>query len=260
MKPFYNPLKHILKAGKKTAGAWLQIASPLTAEIMGQAGFDWLIIDMEHGPGDILSLTAQLQAVNASETVPIVRAPWNDFVILKRILDAGAYGVLIPYINNRSEAEAAVRACLYPPEGIRGVAGSPRAAGFGQNSMNYLTRANDEIFIMTAVETMAGVENIADILSVDRLDGIFIGPMDLSSSVGHMGNAQHPEVKAAIASVEETVLASGKILATIAGNWDQAKQLYERGYQMIMLMADGVGLGKLAAEKVAEFRTVFPEG
>ena len=110
-QPFENHVKRMLKEGQKTAGAWLQIASPFTAEIMSRAGFDWLIIDMEHGPGDILTLISQLQAMNGGGVVPLVRAPWNDFVAIKRILDAGVYGILFPYINTKEESEAAVRAC-----------------------------------------------------------------------------------------------------------------------------------------------------
>ena len=250
----------MLKQGKKTVGAWLQIASPITAEIMSRAGFDWLMIDMEHGLGDTLTVVSQIQAMNGSETVPLVRAPWNDFVIIKRILDAGAYGLLVPYVNTKAEAEAAVRACKYPPEGIRGVAGSTRAAGYGQHPMNYLRRANEEILVITAVETTEAVSNLDRILEVQGLDGIFIGPMDLSTSMGHMGDPGHPDVQAAIATIESKTLASEKILATISGSWEQAKALYERGYQMLTVMGEGVALGSLAAEKAARFREEFPEG
>jgi 2-dehydro-3-deoxyglucarate aldolase/4-hydroxy-2-oxoheptanedioate aldolase len=249
----------MLKEGKRTAGAWLQIASPFTAEIMSRAGFDWLIIDMEHGPGDILTLISQLQAMNGYGVVPLVRAPWNDFVIIKRILDAGAYGVLVPYVNTKAEAEAAVRACKYPPDGMRGVAGSPRAPGYGQNALDYMKRANDEILVITAVETSKALSSLDQILEVDGLDGIFIGPMDLATNMGHLGDPSHPEVQAAIATIEAKVLDANKVLATIAGNWEQARSLYQRGYQMIMLMADGVSLGRLAAETVARFREEFPE-
>jgi len=145
---YENTLKTKLKAGKKTAGAWAQIASPFTAEILSNAGFDYLMLDMEHGPGDILTLISQIHAMKGSGSVPLVRTPWNDFVVIKRILDAGAQGVLIPYVNNRAEAEEAVKACKYPLEGNRGVAGSPRAPGYGQNIRNYLQRANEEIFTM----------------------------------------------------------------------------------------------------------------
>jgi 2-keto-3-deoxy-L-rhamnonate aldolase RhmA len=257
---YENILKANLKAGKKTAGAWAQIASPFTAEILSSAGFDWLMIDMEHGPGDILTLISQIQAMKGTDCVPLVRTPWNDFVAIKRILDAGAQGVLIPYVNTRLQAEEAVKACKYPQEGIRGVAGSPRAPGYGQNLGNYLQRANDEIFIMIAVETSDAVSNLDEILQVDGLDGFFIGPMDLASSMGHSGNPSHPEVQAAISTIEEIVLAAGKTLATTTGSWSSAQELFTRGYQMLMLMADGISLAKMAAELVAEYRKNYPKG
>jgi 2-dehydro-3-deoxyglucarate aldolase/4-hydroxy-2-oxoheptanedioate aldolase len=255
--PFINPVKQMLRAGQKTAGAWLQIASPITAEIMSQAGFDWLMIDLEHGPGDILTLLSQMQAMAGGGAVPLVRAPWNDFVMVKRILDAGAYGILFPYINTAAEAEAAVKACKYPPEGIRGVAASPRAAGYGQNVNNYLPYANDQILILAAVETVEAVSNLDNILAVPGLDGIFIGPMDLSTSLGHLGNPGHPEVQAAIAAIECKTLGAGKILSTIAGSWQQAQTRYDQGYQMIMLMADGVALAKMASELVGQFKEAY---
>jgi 2-dehydro-3-deoxyglucarate aldolase/4-hydroxy-2-oxoheptanedioate aldolase len=255
---FKNTLKYKLKSGKKTAGAWVQIASPFTAEILSNAGFDWLMLDMEHGPGDIMTLTSQIHAMKGSDCVPLVRTPWNDFVAIKRILDAGALGVLVPYVNNRAETETAVKACKYPLEGIRGVAGSPRAPGYGQNTGSYLQRANDEIFIMIAVETPEAVQNLDEILQVQGLDGIFIGPMDLASSMGHFGDPSQPEVQTAIQEIEKKVVASGKVLSTTTATWEGAKKLYERGYQMLMLMADGVSLAKLAGKKVAEFREQYP--
>jgi len=257
---YENVLKANLNAGKKTAGAWAQIASPFTAEILSSAGFDWLMIDMEHGPGDILTLISQIQAMKGTDCVPLVRTPWNDFVAIKRILDAGAQGVLVPYVNTREQTEEAVKACKYPPEGIRGVAGSPRAPGYGQNHGDYLQRANDEVFIMIAVETSDAVANLDEILQVDGLDGFFIGPMDLASSMGHFGNPSHPEVQAAISTIEEKVLAADKTLATTTGTWSNARELFTRGYQMLMLMADGVSLAKMAAELVAEFRKEYPKG
>jgi 2-keto-3-deoxy-L-rhamnonate aldolase RhmA len=251
-------LKEKIKAGKKTAGAWVQIASPFTAEILSTAGFDWLMLDMEHGPGDILTLISQIHAMKGSECVSLVRAPWNDFVIIKRILDAGAEGVLIPYVNNRKETENVIRACKYPLDGIRGVAGSPRAPGYGQNIGNYLQRANQEIFIMIAVETPEAVANLDEILLVNGLDGIFIGPMDLASSMGYFGDPSQAEVKETIREIESKVLEAGKVLATTTGTWEQAKQLYSRGYQMLMLMADGVSLAKQANEIVSQFHEEYP--
>ena len=257
---FKNRVKHMLNEGKKTSGAWLQIASPFTAEIMSRAGFDWLVIDMEHGPGDILALVSQIQAMSGTDTCALVRTPWNDFVTIKRILDTGAHGLLIPYVNSKEEAEAAVRACRYPPEGIRGVAGSPRAQGFGQNVQDYLKIANDEILLITAVETPDSVANLDGILSVEGVDGIFIGPMDLASNMGYLGQPGQPEVQEVIAGIEKKVFAAGKILATLAGTWEQAHILYKKGYQMIMLMSDGTSLAKLAAINVAQFKNYYPEG
>ena len=257
---FENRVKQRLKEGKKTAGAWLQIASPFTAEIMSQAGFDWLMIDMEHGPGDILTLMAQLQAMNGGGVVPFVRAPGHDAVMIKRILDAGVYGLLFPYINTKAEAEAAVRVCKYPLEGIRGVAGSPRAAGYGQNVKDYLTSANDQILIIVAIETVEAVANLDQILEVPGIDGVFIGPMDLATSMGYLGHPNQPEVQDVIALIETKVLGANKVLGTIAGNWEQAQTQYEKGYHMLMLMADGVSLGKLAMETVNKFREAFPKG
>jgi 2-keto-3-deoxy-L-rhamnonate aldolase RhmA len=255
----YNRAKHLVKAGKRTAGAWVQLGSPLTAEILARAGFDWLLIDLEHGPGDILNLAAQLQAMNGTLATPMVRAPWNDFVVIKRILDTGVCGLLVPYVNTGEEARAAVQACRYPPQGIRGVAGSPRAQGYGQNVQAYLQQANDEILLLTAVETPLAAENLDDMLSVDGVDGIFIGPMDLATNMGYLGNPGHQRVQDTIARIEDKVLKSGKVLATISGNWEQAQHLYERGYQMVTLMADGTSLAKLAAGKVVQFREAYPD-
>ena len=249
-----NKVKSMLKQGRQTAGAWLQMTSPISAEIMARAGFDWLIVDMEHSPGDFLNLASQLQAMSCTECVPFVRAPWNDPVAIKRILDTGVMGVLIPYVNSGEEARDAVAACKYPPEGFRGLAGSPRAAYFGQNSMDYLKDANEEILVIVAVETREAVENLDQILEVDGLDGIFIGPMDLATSMEHFGNPSHPEVQETIKTIEQKTLAAGKYLGTVGGSWEQAKEKYERGYQLLMLMSDSVDLARLAGQTVKKFK------
>jgi 2-dehydro-3-deoxyglucarate aldolase/4-hydroxy-2-oxoheptanedioate aldolase len=140
------------------------------------------------------------------------------------------------------------------------VAGSPRAAGYGQNFLRYLKRANNEILIMVAVETPEAVANLDEILAVPEIDAIFIGPMDLATSMGHLFDPSHAEVQKTIGTIETKVRATQKALATVAGSWEQAHTLYERGYQMLMLMADGVALGKLASTTVAKFREVYPEG
>ena len=256
---FQNPLKRLLRQGKKTAGAWVQTGSPVTAEIMAEAGFDLIMLDLEHGPGDNMTLLQICQAISGTGAVAMVRAAWNDFVQIKRILDAGAYGVLIPYVDTREEAEAAVKACKYPPEGVRGVAGSPRAAGYGRNRGDYLGRANDELLVLTAVETEEAVENLDEILAVPGLDGIFIGPMDLASSLGHFGDPGQSVVQAVIRKIEKKVIKAGKFLSSLCSSWEAASAMYGRGYHMLMLMADGIALSETASEKIRRFREAFPD-
>lgn len=256
---FYNGPKHMLQEGKKVLGAWLQMASPYAAEIFSKAEIDVLMVDMEHGPNDILSLIDQLRAMGHYKSVPFVRAPWNDMVVIKRILDAGAYGVLVPYVNTPEEARAAVSYCKYPTEGVRGVAPSPRAPGIGMNSANYLQHANDEILVMTAVETLEAVNNIEELVKVEGLDGIFVGPMDLATSMGHFCDPGHPEVKEAIEKVERTVIGSGKFLASVAGGMAAAKEKYDRGYGLVIPFADGGSLGSLAMENVRKFKEMYPD-
>ena len=255
-----NIVKKKLENGQKTIGAFLQTLSPVAAEILGQCGFDWLIVDLEHAPGDFANLQAQLQAMNGSDVIPFARAPWNDEVAIKRILDTGVMGVLIPYVNTREEAEAAVAACKYPPRGVRGVAGSPRAAGYTGNAIPYLTSANAETIVMIAVETTESVENLDEILRVQDLDGIFIGPMDLASSMGHLGNAGHPDAQRQIAIIEEKVLASDKFLGTVATTRDKAKDCFAKGYQWLVVMQDGAALLSTGKDKVAEFRDAYGDG
>jgi 2-keto-3-deoxy-L-rhamnonate aldolase RhmA len=255
-----NLVKQKLKNGQKTIGGFLQTLSPVAAEIMSQCGFDWLIVDLEHAPGDFANLQLQLQAMNGSNVVPFARAPWNDVVAIKRILDTGVMGVLVPYVNTRDEAEAAVAACKYPPQGVRGVAGSPRAAGYTANTMPYLTSANSETIVMVAVETLEAVENLDGILSVEGLDGIFIGPMDLASSMGHLGNPAHPEARKQIAIIEEKVLASDKFLGTVATSPDKARSCFEKGYQWLILIQDGAALRQAGEAAVANSRDAQSKG
>jgi len=255
-----NPVKTKLKNGQKTIGGFLQTVSPVAAEIMSRSGFDWLIVDMEHAPGGFENLQAQLQAMNGTGVVPFARAPWNDMVAIKKILDTGVMGVLVPYVNTCAEAEAAVAACKYPPRGVRGVAGSPRAAGYTGNMMPYLTSANDQTIVMIAVETVEAVENLDGILEVEGLDGIFIGPVDLASSLGHLGDPSQPQVQEMIARIESKVLSSDKFLGTLASTWDKANACFEKGYQWLVLMQDGAALRKAGDEAVASFRNAYGDG
>jgi 2-keto-3-deoxy-L-rhamnonate aldolase RhmA len=249
-----NTLKRALKAGRPTAGAWVSLCSPIAAEIMADAGFDWLLIDMEHGHGDYQTLLVQLQAMQASRSTPLVRVEWNDPAVIKRVLDLGAHGVVIPLVGDRNECEAAVRACKYPPHGNRGVAGSHRAGGFGRFSAEYWKRANAETLVVIQIETAEAVKQIDAMLEVPGVDVAFIGPADLSAALGHLGDSGHPDVVDAIARVEAAAKRARVALGTISRSWDEAKALYARGYQMVTLCADAGLVLQGAAAQVANFR------
>lgn len=250
-----NPAAEILRKDGKLSASWVQGASPIMTEILAEAGFDVLLIDMEHGAGsDMMTLVSLIQSMKGEVAVPFVRAHWNDLVQIKRILDAGAYGLVIPYINTEAEAEAAIRAAKYPPEGIRGIASSSRAAHFNNNSKEYFDTANKDIFVFLQIETPDGVKNIDDILSIPALDGIFIGPMDLATTHGYRGMPKTPQVVEIILGLEKKIKAAGKAMATICFDFEDAKAKYARGYNMITLMGDTVTLGAVARAEVERFR------
>jgi 2-keto-3-deoxy-L-rhamnonate aldolase RhmA len=249
-----NHVKRALREGRPTSGAWLHLCSGISAEIMSRAGFDWLLIDMEHGHGDLQTLLSQLQAIEGSETIPVVRVQWNDPAIIKRVLDMGAYGVMVPWIGGRAEAEAAVRAAKYPPDGIRGIAGSHRAGGYGRHAAEYWKRANDEVLVVLQVETRAAVEEIDQIVKIPGIDVIFIGPGDLSTALGHMGNPGHPDVQAVFARVEAAARGAGLALGNITRGWDQARELYAKGYQFLTLSSDTALVVQGSQDVIARYR------
>ena len=249
-----NTVKRRLKAGEATAGAWLQLCSPIAAEIMAGAGFDWLLIDMEHGHGDYQTLLAQLQASGGGATVPLVRVEANDPAVIKRVLDLGAYGVMIPWVSGRQACEAAVGACRYPPDGMRGMAGSHRAAGFGRFAPDYWKRANAEILVIIQIETVEALREVDAMLAVPGVDVVFVGPTDLSAALGHVGDPKHPEVVEAIATIERAARKAGVALGTISRNWDEVKALYARGYHMVTLGSDAALVTQHAAAMVTAFR------
>lgn len=249
-----NHVKRSVKAGRPTCGAWLHLCSPLSAEIMADAGFDWLLIDMEHGHGDYQTLLGQLQALQGSRVVPLVRVQWNDPAVVKRVLDLGAYGVMIPLVASPDECAAAVRACKYPPEGTRGVAGSHRAGGFGRRAADYWRRANDEVLVMIQVETASALREIDAVLAVPGVDVAFAGPADLSAALGHVGDAKHSDVQEAIQKIEAAARRAGVALGTISPNWDEARALYGRGYQMVTLCSDANLLAQVVGDLVKTYR------
>jgi 4-hydroxy-2-oxoheptanedioate aldolase len=244
-----NAFKQALSRCERQVGLWSGLASPIVAEIIAGAGFDWIVIDGEHGPNDIDSLLPQLQAMRGGTAEPVFRVPWNDAVIVKRALDVGARSLLIPFIQNAVEARRAVEASRYPPLGIRGVSVAPRANDYGRIK-GYHRNAHLDICVLVQLESKAALAEIEAIAAVDGVDGLFIGPSDLAADFGHLGDPKHREVQAAIKNAVERIRAAGKSAGTLAGNVDDVEALFEMGFNFTATGSD-VGLLARGAENVA---------
>src|SRR3954466_15872366 len=192
-----NRFKPPLKPGTPQIGLWSTLSSNYSVEVIAGAGFDWILLDTEHSPVDVENLLGQLQAAAPYATHPVVRVPWNDMVAMKRILDIGAQSLLVPYVSTAEEARAAVAHTRYPPNGVRGVAGTTRATRFGRIK-DYARRAHEEICLLVQVETQAALDNIEAICAVEGVDGVFVGPADLHASFGYTGEIANPKVKPVI--------------------------------------------------------------
>ena len=204
-----NQFKARLKAGQSQIGLWNSITGPIVSEALAGAGFDWLVIDTEHSLTDVPDTLVMMQAMAGYPVSPVVRPASNDAVIIKRLLDLGAQTLVIPYVQNAGEAQAAVDAMRYPPRGIRGVAGLTRAGRFGAVA-GYTQRAEEELCLIVQVETAEALGQIEAIAAVDGVDGLFIGPSDLAASMGHPGQPTHPAVVAAIETAISRIVATGK--------------------------------------------------
>ena len=234
-----NPLKQRLAAGKKSLGCWLQSNSPMAAEMLALAGYDFLLIDNEHGPASLSDSVTLLQAMSAMPVASMMRVPWNDPVYLKRALDIGVESVMIPAIDTREQAEQAVRACRYPPLGFRGSAYQVvRGANYGIGTADYYKSAADNLVIICQIESKRAVENIDAIAAVEGIDMLLIGPNDLAGTAGHFGNIEHPEVMALITRAETATKAAGKKLGSIAFAGRSFQQMFDHGYDLIAASTD----------------------
>jgi len=229
-----NELKRRLKAGEQACGLWMSIESPIVTELLSGLGFDYFVFDTEHSPLGIYQAQTLMQAMRPMGTTPIVRVWWNDLVAIKRALDIGAYGIVVPWVNTKEQAEMAVKACRYAPEGLRGC-GPRRAALFDPD---YLQTADEEILIIAQIETKQAVENIEDILSVEGINVSYIGPADLSASHGHLGNMSHPEVQEAIDKVFDASEAAGVAKGVHMGSGKTILDRVEKGYNFITVGSD----------------------
>jgi len=244
-----NAFKQALARCERQVGLWCGMASSIGAEILAGAGFDWIVIDGEHAPNDIPLLVSQLQAMRGGTAEPVFRVPWNEPVIIKRALDAGARSLLIPFVQNAEEARKAVAAARYPPLGIRGVAVVPRANDYGR-VRDYHRNAHLETCILVQLETRAALKEVEAIAAVEGIDGMFIGPSDLAADFGQLANNKHPDVQAAIRDAVQRIRSAGKSAGTLSGNLDDVEMLFEMGFNFTAAGSD-VGLLARGAESVA---------
>ena len=249
-----NPFKQAIAARKRQIGLWSSLAGSVSTEIIAHSGFDWIVIDMEHAPNDMPQVVAQLQAMATGTATPVVRPPWNDFVTIKRVLDGGAKTLVIPYVQNRAEAEAAVAAIRYPPRGIRGVAAGARGSNFGRVP-NYLAGAEADLCLIVQVETAEAMATLEEIAGVEGVDGVFIGPADLAASMGHLGNPGAAPVQAAIREAAQRILKAGKSPGILSTVEDDARRYLDWGYVFVAVGVDSALLAKNADALATRFKS-----
>lgn len=249
-----NTFKQRLNAGETLIGCWLSLGEGPAAEIMGTAGFDWLVIDGEHAVNDIRSIREQLIGLDASPSHPIVRVPVGEAWIIKQVLDAGAQTVLVPMVESAAQAREMVRACRYPPQGIRGVgAGSARASRFSSVA-NYTETANEQISLIVQVESRAGLAALDEILAVEGVDCVFIGPADLAADMGHPGKSGAPEVHAAILDALARIAAAGKAPGILALDEATTQAYLDGGARFVAVGIDILLLVQTARKLAARWK------
>jgi 4-hydroxy-2-oxoheptanedioate aldolase len=251
-----NRFKQALAAGRVQIGLWTSLADPYAIEIVASAGFDWLVVDAEHGPNDLRSVLGQLQAVAPYSVEPVVRLPVGDPVLIKQYLDTGAHSLLIPMVESGHQAQQLVAATRYAPRGIRGVA-SARASRWGGIS-DYFRRANELVCLLPQVETAKGLEDLDEILAVEGVDGVFIGPSDLAASLGHLGNPGHPDVVSAIEGAISRIVASGKAAGILTADTALARRYIELGVRFCAVGIDTIMLAQAARSLARKFKDDLP--
>lgn len=249
-----NLFKRRLLAGEQQIGLWSHLSSHVSTEVIAGSGFDWVLIDAEHSPNDVLNVLPQLQACVGGTAEPVVRVPWNDTVLIKRYLDIGALSLLVPYVQNADEARRAVEAMRYPPRGVRGFTGLARSSRFGRVA-NYHARADEELCLLVQVETAEALENLEAIAAIDGIDGIFIGPADLAASMGHLGQPGHPEMVKTIVATIERIRACGKPAGILTADETLARRYIAAGTTFTAVGADLAVLARATEQLAARFKT-----
>ncbi len=248
-----NTFKKAIANGTPQVGLWISLCNNFSAEIVAPSGYDWALLDMEHSPNEVGIVLGQLQAFNGSSTTPIVRPMWNDPVVVKRLMDAGANTLLFPMIQSPEEARAAVAATRYPPHGIRGVSGAQRGNRFGRVT-DYFDRILDETCVIVQLETRAALAQAAEIAAVDGVDGIFFGPADIGADLGKLGTPMDPAIWEAIMPAAEAVRQAGKPVGTLVFDADRSAELLREGFTFVACGGDVSLLAKGADALLASVR------
>jgi len=251
-----NKVKQLLLEGKAVVGSAISLPDPFVAEVIGKVGFDFLIIDTEHCPITISELQTVLIGLQPTESVIIVRSAWNDVVRIKQILDVGAEGIVVPWVNSAVEAQQAVAAAKYPPQGIRGC-GPRRASRLSSSSDEYFRKANDNILVLGQIETVQAVENLDEILTVEGLDGIMVGPADLACSMGYIHDMQNPAVDEMIDKILAKCKEHEVPFGMFTGTMEKARKWISRGGQIATAGSDVGFIAEGAAATLEEINELL---
>jgi 4-hydroxy-2-oxoheptanedioate aldolase len=250
-----NLFKQALRQRQQQIGLWLALADAYSAELLANAGFDWLVIDGEHAPNDLRSTLSSLQALAAYSVQPVVRLPHGDANLIKQVLELGAQTLLIPMVESAQQAAELVRAMRYPPEGIRGVGSFiARSSRWGTHA-RYLHEANEEVCLLVQVETQSALQQLDAIVQTDGVVGVFIGPADLSASMGHLGQSDHPDVVAAIEQAIRTIVAGGKVAGILCADETLARRYIAAGASFVAVGVDTSLLMRAARQLAEKYKT-----
>lgn len=249
-----NPFTRALKSGQKQIGLWLSLSSGYTADVVASSGYDWVLLDTEHSPGELSTVLSQLQVFAASRTTAIVRPDWNDPVKVKRLLDIGAPGLLFPMVQNADEARAAVAATRYPPKGVRGVSAATRANAFGRVG-NYFQEIENQTAVIVQLETRHAIEQAEEIAAVDGITGVFFGPADIAADIGLLGKSTDPAVWEVINSAARQLIAKGVPVGTLVFDPEFAAKLLNDGFTFVACGSDLNLLARGADALLARMRS-----
>jgi len=248
-----NPFKAAIRAGVPQIGLRSQACSPLVAEIVGTAGYDFIYFDLEHSPTDTMVIYQQLQALAGTPAQAVMKLPIKDPVLMQRLVDMGALNYVVPMVQSVDDAREAIRVCKFPPMGVRGASGSVRANRFGDYD-DYFLRANDELCTIMQIETRLSLERIGDIASVEGVDAILFGPADIAADFGHLGNSTHPEVREAISAAISKLQSMKKLVGMSAGEAD-AQHWLSLGCRFVTVGNDMAILAKQTRALARKFKT-----